>query len=461
MNLKKKIIGNHLTVASELRAINSMIETWMFSDLDINYSNNNQKYIIKEVGEFGKNKLMSQIPFLDLKAAKTNFHNFIPTDDLNLILKFEKESLYNKITEYFYTNDYTQEYKNIPLNEWVTAYWCLYEMARRVCKVSVNSANSPLIYFSTLEWKNILLLAGVSKLNIDTLIRKLTFSLQAKDLYDHPLIPFEDGLVCIPNIMLLIDISQSLMSQLGIDEDRNKSLLNQKGTNFEKHIEALTKKQLKNTISNLRAKENNNFYELDLIFSLDNDLFIIESKTQKQPGNYRDFFRNQEELGEYINKFNRNTNFFMNSKIHKDYVKKRLGVKSINNVYKLFVSNVYQSINLIDGVYIIDEINYYNFMNRNIPQIHFFNPFEKKMTSIGIDSQLYSGKVTSPQFLSLINYGLFNERLQKRIGIRKIDFNNQLNLLYFCYYIESGDHKSYNNSEAVIDIIKDLLNNYF
>ncbi|MBK0083330.1 hypothetical protein IAE51_05350 [Lactococcus sp. S64] len=83
------------------------------------------------------------------------------------------------------------------------------------------------------------------------------------------------------NIMLLIDISQSLMSQLGIDEDRNKSLLNQKGTNFENHIESLTKKQLRKTISNLKAKENNNFYELDLIFCLDNDLFIIESKTQK------------------------------------------------------------------------------------------------------------------------------------------------------------------------------------
>ncbi|MBK0083329.1 hypothetical protein IAE51_05345 [Lactococcus sp. S64] len=158
----------------------------MFSHIEIYYSNKKQKYIAKEIGEFGKNRLMPQIPFLDVKAAKTNFQSFLPTNNLNLLLKSEKESLYNKITEYFYTNHYTQQYKNIPLHEWVTAYWCLYEMSRRISKTNMINTNSQLIYFSILEWKNILSCAGISELNIDNIIRKMTFSSQAKDLYAPP-----------------------------------------------------------------------------------------------------------------------------------------------------------------------------------------------------------------------------------------------------------------------------------
>lgn len=455
----KPLIGNHLTVASELRAINNIIETWMFSDLEINFSYKHQKFIIQEIGEFGKNKLMSQIPFLDVKAAKNSFINLIPIDDANLILNMEKESLYNKITEYFYTKNFIQKYKGIPLNDWVTAYWCLYELSWR--KVKANNTIAPVIYFSTSEWKKLLLNGGVSKSYVNILLEKLTFSTKAKDIYDCPLIPLGDGLACLPNLMLLIDISQSLMSQLGIDEDEAKSLLNKKGDNFEIHIESLTKKQINTFIPNLKRKEKNIFYELDLIFLVDDDLFIIESKTQKQPGTHRDFYRNQEELREYINKFNRNVNYFMNSKVHKDYIMKTLGINKVNNVYKLFVSNVYQSVKFSDGVYIIDEINYYNFMNRHSPQFHYFNPNERKITTVNIDSDLYTGELTSNQFLSLINSRRSNERLQKRIGIRRTDFNNQLNLLYSCYYIESGDYKRYDNSISFFDILKDLHKKYF
>lgn len=174
--LEKNLISNHLVIASELRAINNIIETWMFSDLDINYVPSIQKFIVREVGEFGKNKLISQIPFLDVKAAKNSFQNLIPIDDINLILDMEKASLYNKITEYFYTTDFTQEYLGIPLKEWVTAYWCLYEISWRISKVNTNIANPPIINFSTSEWRNILLHAGVSKLYLDILLKKLTFS---------------------------------------------------------------------------------------------------------------------------------------------------------------------------------------------------------------------------------------------------------------------------------------------
>lgn len=139
----------------------------------------------------------------------------------------------------------------------------------------------------------------------------------------------------------------------------------------------------------------------------------------------------------------------------------KLGIKKINNIYRVFVSNVYQSLNFLDGVYIIDEINYYNFMNRNSPQFHIVNPSNKEITSINVDSHLYSGKATATQFLALINSRHFNERLKERIGIRNIDFDRHLNLCYSSYYIELGDHKRYDNTVSFEDILKDSQNKYF
>ncbi|EAF5190324.1 hypothetical protein CWE98_14520, partial [Listeria monocytogenes] len=230
------------------------------------------------------------------KDAISTFFSY--TESTDLVLSLKRNDLEDKVQEYFYTKDFTQEYKDIPLIDWINSYWCLYEYSFKL--IQNLSFKESIIHHSKEEWYTIFLNGGVSPMHISALLKYMTFVQKAKDLYTSPLISFSSELVCIPSMILFIDISQSLMSQFGIEEDKKTTNINQKGTNFEEHIKSLTRKNINPIISNLKRTVNGDSYEIDLIFQLDKDLFFIESKTQKQPGSHRNFYRNQEELYMYI-----------------------------------------------------------------------------------------------------------------------------------------------------------------
>ncbi|WP_221636259.1 hypothetical protein [Listeria fleischmannii] len=417
------LIGKHVEIASELRTINDIIETWMFSDIDIINDTKGNTLRINETGDFGKNKLMSQIPFFDLKAAKTAMKDFFSFENIDSYLHIGKDALKSKVQEYFYTDNFYQTYKGIPLNDWVNSYWCIYEYSLRL--ILNAESNNNLICHSVSEWSAILVNSGVSSVHVRSLIRYLTFSQKSKDLFDSPLIAFSGGLLCLPHMIPFVDISQSLMSQFGIDEDKENTLLNQKGTNFEAHINSLTKINIDSTITNLKRNIKNQPYEIDLIFHLDEDLFFVESKTQKQPGSHRDFYRNQEELSLYIKKFNRNVDYFINNHNEKKNIMNELGINNVKKVYRIFVSNVYQTEHFFRGVYITDEINYYLYMKRRPSAVNYINPNTNSITSINIDSNLYTGPISTFQFLAMITNKKINDRLKKRIGLRTIDLRQQ------------------------------------
>jgi Holliday junction resolvase-like predicted endonuclease len=452
------LIGKHVEIASELRTINDIIETWMFSDIDIINDTKGNTLRINETGDFGKNKLMSQIPFFDLKAAKTAMKDFFSFENIDSYLHIGKDALKSKVQEYFYTDNFYQTYKGIPLNDWVNSYWCIYEYSLRL--ILNAESNNNLICHSVSEWSAILVNSGVSSVHVRSLIRYLTFSQKSKDLFDSPLIAFSGGLLCLPHMIPFVDISQSLMSQFGIDEDKENTLLNQKGTNFEAHINSLTKINIDSTITNLKRNIKNQPYEIDLIFHLDEDLFFVESKTQKQPGSHRDFYRNQEELSLYIKKFNRNVDYFINNHNEKKNIMNELGINNVKKVYRIFVSNVYQTEHFFRGVYITDEINYYLYMKRRPSAVNYINPNTNSITSINIDSNLYTGPISTFQFLAMITNKKINDRLKKRIGLRTIDLRQQQALIYRCYYIEVPNSKYYESGISKQEVMDDLKNNY-
>ncbi len=455
------LIGKHLEIASELRVVNDIIETWMFGDIEVIQNSNTQEVQINEIGDFGKNKLICQIPFLDLKESKNTRSNFFLLrhfDIKDLNFSIEREELENKIQEYFYTTDFSQTYKDISLSDWINSYWCLYEYSLRL--VLDPKSTSDIIYHSIGEWTSILVNSGVSPAQVDSLLDYLTFTENAKDLYDSPLIKFSNGLICIPHMIPFIDISQSLMSQFGMLEDKKDSNLNQKGTNFENHIKTSTELNVDTTISNLKRNIKGEPYEIDLIFHIDGTVFFIESKTQKQPGSHRDFRRNQEEINMYIKKFNRNVDYFINNETDKNYIMKKLGLNSIKQIYKIFITNVYQSSHFLDGVYIIDETNYNCFMTRNSPSVNYIDNANMNFTSFNIDPHLYSGELTPYQFLAMINNPNINNRFSKRIGSRIVDLKEQQNLIYTCYYIETPSHKHFDHLVPESEIIDSLKKDY-
>lgn len=102
---------------------------------------------------------------------------------------------------------------------------------------------------------------------------------------------------------------------------------------------------------------------------------------------------------------------------------KKLGIYSsdIKRVINMFVSNVSQYNSKQDEIYFIDEIDFSNFMNRRIPQIHVIE--KGNIYSVDILPQLYSGEATVDQLLNLLQSDHKRELITRRIKYRNIQFN--------------------------------------
>ena len=372
MNDKKKIfkykedkykennyIKNTFSFYQDLYNFNYLKSIWKYGDLEI--KNN----YFEEIGEFGKNKTISQIPYLEKKEAK--------------IKEFPIEiMLCSQIKEYFYSNDLGQKYLNIPIKYWIKVYILLYYLLLQfkdtilipkykkgeILKLLENMDKK--IDFSKIrlpkgvddEIKKMLKILFSQKIPnkyIEDILNKFVYNENSKDLYTSPILKFEkDSInydVILPQVFLRTDHSRALISILSKNTSND---LQQKGDNLEKYIFTLMKDAKIEIIKNKKpekSKRKEKDYEIDLMYIVNKELILVEIKTQKQTEDYNDFYRvSLKELKKYIGKFNRNINYFINNE--REDIEKKIG--KYDKYKKIYVSNVTYSLNNLDDVIIID-----------------------------------------------------------------------------------------------------------
>lgn len=427
-------VSKHFEVGSELTLAFEIIDAWIYGNIDIEVDGVNSGLIIKETGEFNKRKLMCQMPFLELKGARSLFSSMFSFGDVDRFIENNRRCVEKNISEYFYTDDFSQLYMNIELKEWIDAYWCLFELV--VKPIFSNDETPTFISYSKKSIISMFEQKNMSTLTAEKIFSKMLFSKQSIDLYDSPLIETEkDSIIIIPHLILAIDISRSLLSIFGSKNDNIDSEIYKKGENFERYVQSLIEIQFPKTVTNEKRNRDGD-YELDLAFNIGNDVYLVEAKTQKQPGDYKDFQRNQEELEEYLKKFTRNAKYFINNE--SEFLCQEFELEVIDRFFMIFVSNVYQPQNRKNGIYLIDEIDLYNFMKRNPPMQHFFEGKRNKISSHPIDKELYTGVPTTNQFIQLITNPKRNSRLLKQIGLREINLMDQQNLKMFFLSIKES-----------------------
>lgn len=423
-------ILNHLEIASELKAVFNIINSWIFGEIRIQENIIDKVTTVEEAGEFNIERLMSHIPFLDLKEARALQSQFFSMGDIDSLIDNMRYLAEMNIREYFYTEDFSQRYKGIKLRDWLEAYWCLVKSAYE--SVFNDKRSVTYVCVSKREIINKFIEQGIQLSDAELIFSNMIFDKNSIDLYDAPLIKLANkSIVLVPHLLLSIDISRALLSIFGSNNLKENNEISKKGTNFELYIKGLTEIQFSNTISNEKRTISRE-YELDLAFNIGNDVFLVEAKTQKEPYNYQEFQRNQEELGVYLDKFTKNAEYFESNEY--DFFLNKFALTEIDNFYRVFVSNVYQPKNKVGDIYLIDEIDFHNFMKRNPPREKQFNS-GGNIISIGIDEYLYAGKPTTNQFLQLIMNSKRNERLKERIGLRETDVTEQLNSKFLFYSI--------------------------
>ena len=313
-SLTQSEIENIFSIFSRLNIFSLVIDLWTYSDIEFKIYDN--EIHIKEIGDFSIKRLYALATYLDLKDFRALLARKPNLDFDTKLEKFdEKRSLYKllekQVKEYFYTKNFEEEYDGIKLRQWMDAYWLLYELCfesdERIVVISKNKLRE--LFFDK----------GLP----EYLLKQLIFKTSSRDLYDSPLIEFEEVYVLLSSLVLYTDFSRTILSVISKNQQSKETGINQKGRNFEIHINSLAKKQFSKQSGGIKRNIDGETYEIDGIFFKDETLVILEAKTQNQPTNIIEFYKNEAELNNYIEKFKRNSKYFTENE--KKIMAKKLG----------------------------------------------------------------------------------------------------------------------------------------
>ena len=407
-NADDKVVNDILVLIQLFNLVNDLIGNWMFGDVEVKTRLFNKLYISENHGII-TDRIFSFLEYYNLNNAK-NFKDF---DNKNEIIKYSN-SFREKLKEFFYSEDLSEEYLGIKLERWVSIYTYFYNLAMNVKSVQKIEIE---------ELKNNLLRNKFSEAEIKVIFKHLVFGKNKNDLFSSFLIEYNNSILLLPSIIKMIEPLKSLMVLF-----TNNDEIFKKGSKYEDYIYKLLLKYGFNAIKTVKTSSNGESYELDILLYIDNTLFVIECKTQFQHDNVRGHCRNIQELDYYIDKFKRNLKYFTKDENGKKSINSRLKAINCNidnvNVVPILLTNISYSFIERERIYILNDTKLYNFITGIQPVIHYLDNKNKKYFQIGMLSpELFRNKRANTfiDFLRKNN----NYEISLYCAIEKIFLNNQ------------------------------------
>ena len=376
-NADDKDLNNILVLIQVLNLVNDIIANWMFGDVEVNSGLFNKLHIVEKNGII-TDRIFSFLEYYNLNNAK-NLKGF---ENKNEIIKYAN-SFREKLKEFFYSDDLTEEYLGIKLDRWVCIYTYFYRLAineKNVLKIDIEKLKCDLFQkkFTVKE--------------IEAIFNYLVFGKSKNDLFSSFLIEYNNCILLLPSLIKMIEPLKSIMVLF-----TNNNEISKKGSKYEENIYNLLLKYNLSAIKNVKTNCNGESYELDILLYVDDMLFVIECKTQFQHDNVRGYCRNIQELDYYIDKFKRNLKYFTKDKNGKKSINSRLKAINCNidnvKVVPILLTNISYSFIEREGIYILNDTKLYNFITGNQPVIHYFDDKNKKYFQIGMLSpELFKNK---------------------------------------------------------------------
>lgn len=370
-NADDTVVNDIIVLIQLFNLVNDIIGNWMFGDVEVNTRLFNKLYISEDHGIIA-DRILSFLEYDSLNNVK-NLKDF---DNGNEIIKYSN-SFREKLKEFFYSDDLTEEYLGIKLERWVSIYTYFYKLVineKRVLKIDIE------------KLKNDLFQNKFSVDEIKVIFNHLVFGKGKNDLFSSFLIEYNNFILLLPAIIKMIEPLKSLMVLF-----TNNNEISKKGSKYEDNKYELLLRYDFSAIKNVKTNSNGESYELDILLYIDNTLFAIECKTQFQHDNVRGYCRNIQELDYYIEKFKRNLKYFTENENGKKSINSKLKAIKCNinnvNVVPVLLTNISYPFVEREGIYILKDIKLYNFITGNQPVIHCINPMNKKYFQIGMLSQ--------------------------------------------------------------------------
>ena len=287
--------------------------------------------------------------------------------------------------------------KNIPISEWMNAYFALkkyikgQEYQYKYERVSFFNYGVRNKHSKTKdEWKEILIKYGTSKGYVDSIFELLIFDKKSVDLFDNPFVPCCGKYFVVPWLINEMEVGRVLLSKFS-----DKAGMDFKGYAFEEYILEV----LKYCGIPATAMKNKD-YQCDVAFLLDDVLFICECKNRgTHKGNDLSF----DEMDDDIQQVNRIADFYREnpSIVKRGFQDAGYGKITFNKVKKIIIySKVTHGTIRRQDVLIMDIYKFLQPLSRD----EMTNYLAKKYPSI---KESLTGKITAQKIINYYSYPVY------------------------------------------------------
>jgi len=328
-----------------------------------------------------------------------------------------------------------QKYHGLTLAEWIRCYFTIQYISKQIVQKKQHSVVDENYLLETFD------MAGIEKDKTLLFISLISFSRNASDLFDCPLIKIEGDLYYLSySSCLHFNVSNLILSRFSSIETDSSD----KGYKFEAATVDLITKQI-GCCKSFKFKRESEEYEYDAVFILDKRIFILECKNRSLSWyNPVKAYRNKKYLGDTIKQVHRLKNALIK---HPEVIQEHFGVDCGNFeiVPVIFNCMPFSWIGKIDGVYISDFSAFSRLLKSS--KIHFVSSGLDGQTEEESSYKLWRGTKICSQ--DIVNFFDKPVQILPYLGARKKEqrwwvADNEVAFTVTNFEI---DHKLYQNEE--------------
>lgn len=312
-----------------------------------------------------KNKILRDLQIGEDATGIISKEAGISNDEKSSILFLKNILNIDNLSYKCYINKRNGELCEVILKELVRAYAVIKKMNDEFIVNKQKFSNSILDVCLILDKDDIISefeKNEISNENAQEIIKALTYE-SYKDIFDTPLISYNEKILLIPSIIKQMDIAQVVLSCV--------NQFNFQGEAFEKTIISILQKAGINAI-NKKYRDESGEYQCDVLFGIKKTLFVCECKAWGEPLSINAYCERNEKCFDAYKQINRIAQKYEDKK---DEISNELGMKEgITRIKKVvLLSNAVGIENRINEVYYIDYSSFYNFIERKKPSINAYH----------------------------------------------------------------------------------------
>ncbi|OCA97888.1 hypothetical protein [Clostridium beijerinckii] len=409
---------NHFTSVDKYNFLRNICEEFKFSNLTaqkssednvINFTNNDEFkesfeiYMQRRKTQASQHEaeIISYLPEIKKKVKINKYASGMPP---NFFVDEEEIFCFISLVELLFTDDLNVfgkvtegENKNLKIN--ILDFMRAHSVLARICKTKIEksgltkdewSVADNCIVLKPQELKRKLRENGIKSEEHDDIIKLLTFK-KKKDLYDCPLIQVGEKYIMSPSLSSYNHRHLPILSRFNHFEFQGKAMEN-------KLIDYCRKANMKAISKKIR--KDNEEYQCDLIFVVENDVYICECKAWGDTGTIRGYYELFEKKVDACDQLDRISNFYSNNfelclrdlELPSDW-----RPKSINNI--LIISNMIGDVEKINGTIIIDYSSFVKFLKRDKAKLK----IGKESREIIDGLEVFDGVITASKMEKFLN----------------------------------------------------------